>query len=143
MDKAVHRNIGEAAKQTGVPAKTIRYYESIGLLPPPARAENNYRFYGPQDIATLCFIQRARALGFTLKDVTSLLELWRDKRRASADVKALALGHIRAVERRIAELESIRRTLVDLTDRCHGDDRPDCPILGDLAGDDAGRVPRH
>lgn len=143
MDKAVQRNIGEAAKETGVPAKTIRYYESIGLLPPPARARNNYRFYGPQDIATLRFIQRARALGFTLKDVAGLLELWRDRKRASADVKALALDHIRAVERRIAELESIRRTLIDLTHRCHGDDRPDCPILDDLAGDEAGRESRH
>lgn len=143
MDKAVLRNIGEAAKETGVSAKTIRYYESIGLLPPPARARNNYRFYGPQDIATLRFIQRARALGFSLKDVASLLELWRDKRRASADVKALALDHIRAVERRIAELESIRRTLIDLTQRCHGDDRPDCPILDDLAGADARLELRH
>jgi Cu(I)-responsive transcriptional regulator len=143
MDKAVQLNIGEAAKETGVPAKTIRYYESIGLLPPPARARNNYRFYGPPDIATLRFIQRARALGFTLKDVAGLLELWRDRQRASADVKALALGHIRTVERRIAELESIRRTLIDLTHRCHGDNRPDCPILDDLAGSDMGRESRH
>jgi MerR family copper efflux transcriptional regulator len=130
----VRLNIGQAAKATGVPAKTIRYYESIGLMPRPARAENNYRFYGPSDVATLKFIHRARLLGFSLKDVAGLLELWRDKGRASADVKALAVGHVRAIERRIAELESIRRTLIELTDRCHGDGRPDCPILGDLAG---------
>jgi Cu(I)-responsive transcriptional regulator len=128
-------NIGQVAKLTGVPAKTIRYYESIGLMPRPARAENNYRFYGPSDVATLQFIHRARALGFSLKDVAGLLQLWRDKSRASAEVKALAVGHVRAVERRIAELESIRRTLIELTDRCHGDGRPDCPILGDLAGE--------
>ena len=126
-------NIGEAASESGVPAKPIRYYESIGLIPPAVRAENGYRNYSPFDIETLKFIQHARRLGFSVKDVGGLLELWRDKSRTSADVKALALKHISDVEKRIAELQSIRNTLIDLTDRCHGDDRPDCPILEDLA----------
>ena len=126
-------NIGEAASESGVPANTIRYYESIGLIPPAVRAENGYRNYSPFDIETLKFIQHARRLGFSVKDVGGLLELWRDKSRTSADVKALALKHISDVEKRIAELQSIRNTLIDLTDRCHGDDRPDCPILEDLA----------
>ena len=129
-------NIGEAASESGVNAKTIRYYESIGLIPPAIRAENGYRNYSPIDIETLKFIQHARRLGFSVKDVGGLLELWRDKSRTSADVKALALKHISEVEKRIAELQSIRKTLIDLTDRCHGDDRPDCPILEDLAADD-------
>ena len=126
-------NIGEAASESRVPAKTIRYYESIGLIPPAVRAENGYRNYSPFDIKTLKFIQHARRLGFSVKDVGGLLELWRDKSRTSADVKALALKHISDVEKRIAELQSIRNTLIDLTDRCHGNDRPDCPILEDLA----------
>lgn len=126
-------NIGNAAQESGVPAKTIRYYESIGLIPPATRAENGYRHYTPLDIETLKFIQRARGLGFSVRDVGRLLGLWQDTARSSADVKALALRHIAEVDRRIAELDSIRRTLVDLTDRCHGDDRPECPILDDLA----------
>lgn len=130
-------NIGEAASESGVNAKTIRYYESIGLIPPAIRAENGYRNYSLFDIQTLKFIQHARRLGFSVKDVGGLLELWGNKSRASADVKALALQHISDVEKRIGELESIRKTLIDLTDRCHGDDRPDCPILEDLvAGPD-------
>ena len=132
-------NIGEAASESGVTAKTIRYYESIGLIPPAVRAENGYRNYSPFDIETLKFIQHARRLGFSVKDVGGLLELWRDKSRTSADVKALALKHISDVGKRIAELQSIRNTLIDLTDRCHGDDRPDCPILEDLAAGPDGR----
>ncbi len=127
-------NIGTAADQSGVPAKTIRYYESIGLIPPAARAENGYRDYDRTDVETLRFVQRARHLGFSVRDVGNLLALWRDKKRASADVKALALRHIAEVETRIAELETIRRTLIHLTGRCHGDDRPDCPIIEDMAG---------
>ncbi|MFQ5764591.1 MAG: Cu(I)-responsive transcriptional regulator [Rhodospirillales bacterium] len=126
-------NIGTAASESGVTAKTIRYYESIGLIPPATRAENGYRHYTAFDIETLKFVQHARRLGFSVRDVGALLGLWRDKDRSSADVKALALRHIAEVDRRIAELDSIRRTLVDLTDRCHGDDRPECPILDDLA----------
>ena len=133
-DASPRYNIGQAARRTGVPAKTIRYYESIGLLPPALRGENGYRFYGANDLETLRFIHRARALGFALKDVANLLALWHDKGRCSADVKRLATDHVATIEKRIAELESIRRTLLDLTKRCHGDDRPDCPILGDLAG---------
>ncbi len=126
-------NIGAAAEATGVPAKTIRYYESIGLIPPATRAENGYRHYTEFDVETLRFIQHSRRLGFSVKDVGNLLELWGDKDRSSADVKALALQHISEVEQRIKELETIRRTLIDLTERCHGNDRPECPILEDLA----------
>lgn len=126
-------NIGNAARRTGVPAKTIRYYESIGLMPPAPRAENGYRDYGNRELETLKFIHRARNLGFPLKDVRDLLALWHDKHRASADVKRVALKHISDIGTRIAELETIRDTLVDLTERCHGDAMPDCPILEDLA----------
>jgi len=124
-------NIGAAAEATGVPPKTIRYYESIGLIPPATRAENGYRHYTGFDIETLKFIQRTRHLGFSVKDVGGLLALWHDKDRTSASVKALALNHISDVEQRIQELDTIRKTLIDLTERCHGDDRPECPILRD------------
>ena len=127
-------NIGSVARETGVPAKTIRYYESIGLIPQARRADNGYRHYGDTDVEVLRFIQRARRLGFSVSDVGDLLALWHDKERVSADVKALALRHVEEMERRIAELDALRRTLVDLAERCHGDDRPDCPILDDLAG---------
>lgn len=126
-------NIGQAAEQSGVPAKTIRYYESVGLIPQAQRGGNGYRDYGERDIQTLRFIQRARSLGFSVKDVENLLALWHDRSRASADVKALAEKHVAEIERKIAELDSIRRTLLQLTVCCHGDDLPDCPILDDLA----------
>lgn len=126
-------NIGNLARAAQIPAKTIRYYESIGLIPNAGRAANGYRDYGEADVARLRFIRRARDLGFSLKDVGRLLELWQDRERTSAEVKALALGHVAAIEARIAELESIRRTLLHLTDCCRGDDRPECPILDDLA----------
>ena len=126
-------NIGAVAKVTGVPAKTIRYYEDVGLIPAADRAANGYRHYGKDDVEVLRFIQRSRKLGFSVKDVGDLLALWRDKDRVSADVKAVALRHVAEVEERIRELESIRATLLDLTHRCHGDDRPDCPILEGLA----------
>jgi len=127
-------NIGTVAKRTGVSAKTIRYYESIGLIPNAARAENGYRDYGVNDVETLRFIKQARTLGFSVEDVGSLLSLWHDKTRASGDVKAVAMKHIEAVEARILELQSIRDTLKHLTQCCQGDDRPDCPILEGLAG---------
>jgi len=127
-------NIGTAAERSGVTAKTIRYYEDIGLIPPATRAENGYRDYAAKDVETLRFVQRARKLGFSVKDVGNLLQLWQDNGRASADVKAFALSHIQEIEGRIAELQSIRQTLVRLTNSCHGDERPDCPILEDLAG---------
>ena len=129
-------NIGAAAEATGVPPKTIRYYESIGLIPPATRAENGYRHYTGFDIETLKFIQRTRHLGFSVKDIGGLLALWHDKDRTSASVKALALNHIYDVEQRIQELDTIRKTLIDLTERCHGDDRPECPILDEFATSD-------
>ena len=127
-------NIGEAAAQSGVAAKTIRYYESIGLIAPAERTEAGYRVYSTNDIQTLRFIARARGLGFSVADCASLLALWRDRSRASADVKALARHQVEAIEAKIAELETMRATLEHLMRRCHGDDRPDCPILSDLAG---------
>jgi Cu(I)-responsive transcriptional regulator len=128
-------DIGKCARVTGIPAKTIRYYESIGLLPPPKRAENGYRLYGGTEIETLRFVRRARDLGFSLEEVARLLALWRDKNRASADVKALALEHVRALDDRIAKLKDVRETILALAERCHGDHRPDCPILSDIASD--------
>lgn len=127
-------NIGMVSQRSGVPAKTIRYYESIGLIRPAERRGNNYRDYSDADVQTLRFISRARSLGFSVKEVGALLTLWHDKRRASHDVKALALRHVEEIDRKIAELQGMRRTLVGLAERCHGDDRPDCPILEDLAG---------
>ena len=127
-------NIGGVAARSGVPAKTIRYYESIGLIPKASRSSGGYRTYSDKDLATLRFVRRARSLGFSVKDVARLLALWRDSHRASAEVHRLALGHVASIDRKIAELDSIRRTLVDLTRRCHGDDRPDCPIIDELAG---------
>ena len=127
-------NIGTAAKRSGVSAKTIRYYESVGLIPPASRADNGYRDYAANDVETLRFIKRSRSLGFSVETVAGLLDLWRNKSRASGDVKAVALKHITEVEQRIAELQSIRDTLKHLTQCCQGDDRPDCPILEGLAG---------
>ena len=126
--------IGNAAQMSGIPAKTIRYYEEVGLIQPAHRTESGYRTYDESDVATLRFIQRARGLGFSVKEVRLLLGLWADRARSSADVKGMALDHIGEIDRKIAELQSMRDTLVDLTERCHGDDRPDCPILDDLAG---------
>lgn len=126
-------NIGEAAKASGVTAKMIRHYESIGLLPAARRSGSGYRVYGDQDVRVLQFIHRSRALGFSLEQIASLLALWQDKGRASADVRRLARQHIDELDRKIAELESMKRTLASLADSCHGDQRSDCPILDDLA----------
>jgi Cu(I)-responsive transcriptional regulator len=126
-------NIGAISEMSGIPTKTIRYYEEIGLIPPVMRTENGYRHYQNRDLEQLRFVQRARKLGFTLKDVGNLLALWNDKNRASADVKKFALNHITEIDSRIAELNSIRATLTELTASCHGDDRADCPILENLA----------
>ncbi|MCK5273515.1 MAG: Cu(I)-responsive transcriptional regulator [Alphaproteobacteria bacterium] len=128
-------NIGLAAKHSNVNAKTIRYYESIGLIPDASRTGNGYRTYSDKDVETLRFIHHSRNLGFSVKDVGTLLDLWRNQKRASADVKALALSHIKEVDRKIEELRKVRDTLTHLTQRCHGDDRPDCPILKGLAGE--------
>jgi Cu(I)-responsive transcriptional regulator len=126
-------NIGEAAKASGVTAKMVRHYESIGLLPPARRTEAGYRLYGDDDVRMLQFIHRGRALGFSLDQIADLLALWRDKHRASADVRRLALAHIEELDRKIAELEAMKRTLATLASSCHGDARSDCPILDDLA----------
>ncbi len=127
-------NIGEAAELSGVTPKTIRYYESIGLIAPAPRTMSGYRSYGDNDVAFLNFIHRARGLGFSVANVNALLELYHDKDRASADVKALATRHVAAIDHKIAELQAIRSTLGHLIEKCHGDDRPDCPILDDLSG---------
>ena len=125
-------NIGQAARQTGLSAKMIRYYESIELLPRAGRTESGYRQYGAQDLHRLAFINRARDLGFSLEEVSKLLTLWQDRQRASADVKAMAAGHIDELNSKIAELSSLRDSLQELMEHCHGDQRPDCPILKDL-----------
>jgi MerR family copper efflux transcriptional regulator len=127
-------NIGTVSQRSGVPAKTIRYYESIGLIRTADRRNNNYRDYSESDVQTLRFISRARGLGFSVKEVGALLTLWHDTHRASHDVKELALRHVEEIDRKVAELQGMRRTLVGLAEKCHGDDRPDCPILDDLAG---------
>jgi Cu(I)-responsive transcriptional regulator len=129
--------IGAAALASGVSAKMLRHYEEIGLVPPPGRTAAGYRVYRPQDIHTLRFVKRARDLGFTMPEIKNLLALWNDRRRASADVKRLATRHAAELERKIAELDAMRRTLLELAQRCHGDHRPDCPILDDLAGPEA------
>ncbi|MDT4861280.1 HTH-type transcriptional regulator HmrR [compost metagenome] len=125
-------NIGQAAKKSGLTAKMIRYYEGIGLLPAAGRSDSGYRQYSAQDLHTLAFIKRSRDLGFSLEEVGKLLQLWQDRQRASADVKALARDHIDELNRKIAELAGLRDTLQELVEHCHGDQRPDCPILKDL-----------
>ncbi|MBB4822361.1 MerR family copper efflux transcriptional regulator [Pseudomonas alcaligenes] len=125
-------NIGQAAKKSGLTAKMIRYYESIGLLPEAGRSDSGYRQYSQQDLHSLAFIRRSRDLGFSLEEVGKLLQLWQDRGRASADVKALARDHITELNRKIAELAGLRDTLQELVDHCQGDHRPDCPILKDL-----------
>ncbi len=129
-------NIGEVAQRSGVPAKTIRYYESIGLIQPAERTAGGYRIYNGRDLKTLQFIQRSRNLGFSVKQVGELLALWQDRGRNSADVKAVARVHLSEIDKRMAELKEMRDTLEDLFHRCHGDERPDCPILNDLAGEE-------
>ena len=127
-------NIGEAAKASGVSAKMIRHYEDNGLIPKTKRTMSGYRMYGENEVHMLRFIRRARDLGFSLAEIKALLGLWGNRRRASADVKKLAMKHVAALDAKIAEMQAMRRTLVDLADHCHGDQRPDCPILEDLAG---------
>ena len=128
-------NIGAAADASGVSAKMIRYYESVGLIPEVARSDAGYRVYRASDIHTLRFIRRARDLGFSVKDIAQLLTLWQDRERASADVKALALTHVEALHTKISELEAMAKTLQHLAQHCQGNTRPDCPILDDLARD--------
>lgn len=125
-------NIGQAAKASGLSAKMVRYYESIGLLPTAARTEGGYRHYGPDDLHRMRFIRRARALGFSFERVRELLRLWSDQKRSSGKVKALALAHIGELEARAKELQELIRTLRQLADACDGSSRPDCPIIGKL-----------
>ena len=124
-------NIGEVAAQTGLPAKTIRYYEDIALVN-PKRDLNGYRAFDDNDVHKLRFLARARALGFTIDDCRNLLALWEDKSRASADVREIAKEHLAQIEQKITDLRNMRDTLVDLVQSCAGDDRPDCPILQTL-----------
>jgi Cu(I)-responsive transcriptional regulator len=127
-------NIGEASAASGVSAKMIRYYEEIGLMRPAARTGNNYRVYGEAEVHVLRFIKRARSLGFSLEETETLLKLWQDKSRESSAVKDVATAHIADLERRIAEMQGMVKTLSHLAHCCGGNHRPDCPILDDLAG---------
>ena len=127
-------NIGQAADRTGVPAKTIRYYEEIGLIRPP-RDTNGYRAFRDPDMHKLAFIGRARALGFSIEDCRHLLALYEDESRESAQVRAVAEDHLARIDEKLAQLQTMRATLADLIAHCHGDHRPDCPILDDLARD--------
>lgn len=131
-------NIGEAAAASGLRPKTVRYYEEIGLVH-PARGTNGYRRFGAREIRRLVFVARARDLGFTIGECRALLGLREDRGRASADVRRLAARHLSEIDRKIARLQAMRATLGDLVGRCHGDDRPDCPIIDDLAGGPDGR----
>ncbi|MBX6745543.1 MAG: Cu(I)-responsive transcriptional regulator, partial [Acetobacteraceae bacterium] len=126
-------NIGEAARASGISEKMIRHYEAIGLLH-PARRANGYRTYSPGDIAVLRFIRHARDLAFPLEDVRRLLALWQDRGRASADVRRIALDHVAALEEKARSLQAMAASLRHLAEHCHGDDRPDCPILDELEG---------
>ncbi len=127
-------NIGQAASLSAVSAKMIRHYESLGLLPKVPRTEAGYRQYDDASVHTLRFIRRARDLGFSIKEIETLLGLWHNRRRASADVKRIAQAHAADLQRRIDEMRAMQRTLQHLAHCCHGDGRPDCPILDDLAG---------
>ena len=126
-------NIGEASALSGVSAKMIRHYESTGLIPPASRTFANYRLYSDADLHRLRFIKRSRTLGFSMKQIEQLLGLWSDPGRSSAEVKQLALAHAHDLSQRIAEMQAMQRTLERLAKHCHGDNRPDCPILDDLA----------
>ena len=128
-------NIGEAARRSGLPAKTLRYYEDIGLIAPSGRRTNGYRDYSERDVRLLRFVQKARSLGFSVRQCRELLDLYLDQARASADVKRIALERIAEIERKIRELEAMKAALEHLAEKCHGDERPDCPILEDLAAE--------
>ncbi|PHV05724.1 Cu(I)-responsive transcriptional regulator [Janthinobacterium sp. BJB412] len=136
-------NIGEAAKASGVSAKMIRYYEQVRLMPQAVRSDAGYRHYSSSDVQSLRFIRRARDLGFSVERIAVLLTLWRDRDRASADVKAMALSHVAALEAKIAELQAMAQTLEHLAQHCHGNARPDCPILSDLAEPTAAAAARN
>lgn len=130
--------IGQAATASGVSAKMIRHYEALGMIPPSRRTAGNYRYYSDADVQTLRLVRRARDLGFSMEDITTLVSLWRNRSRASSTVRRLALQHIEQLEEKIAHMQSMVRTLQELADHCHGDARPECPILDDLA-----KLPRN
>jgi len=135
-------NIGRVAEAAGVSAKMIRHYESIGLLPAAGRTVAGYRIYHERDVHLLRFVRRARELGFAMKEIGALIGLWNNRRRASADVKRLAAKHMAQLDEKIRELQAIRDALAHLARHCHGDDRPDCPILEDLSTAESSAVPR-
>lgn len=125
-------NIGQAAKISGVNAKLIRHYESIGIVPKASRTDAGYRTYNESDVHTLSFVKRCRNLGFSMKQIKKLVSLWRNKSRASSEVKSLAMKHIEEMESKITELQAMAQTIKHLAKNCHGDHRPDCPILSNL-----------
>ena len=127
--------IGDVSAASGISERMIRHYEKIGIVPPAARRDSGYRDYDEREVRTLQFIRRARDLGFSIEEIRQLLGLWQDRGRASADVKALALSRADELRRKERELRDMRRALEHLAASCHGDDRPDCPILGGLEGD--------
>jgi MerR family copper efflux transcriptional regulator len=137
MSSAAQFNIGDAAARSGVSAKMVRHYESLGLLPTVARTEAGYRRYSDKEVHTLRFIRRARDLGFSMAEIAELLKLWQNRRRASADVKRIAQRHVADLERRLAAMAAMRDSLKHLADCCQGDHRPDCPILEGLSGHEA------
>lgn len=126
-------NIGEAARATGVSAKMIRHYEQVGLFTPACRTEAGYRQYAERDLHTLRFIRRARDLGFSIEQIRELLALWQDRKRPSRQVKAFAQAHLQALEQKLRELQAMKASLEHLVHGCHGDDRPECPIIDSLA----------
>lgn len=130
-------NIGAAAAASGMSAKMIRHYESIGLLAAPPRSESGYRVYGEQQVHLLRFIRHSRDLGFSLEQIRALLGLWQDRARPSREVRALAQAHLAGLEAKLAELQAMKATLQQLVHSCHGDERPDCPILDSLEKGDA------
>lgn len=136
-------NIGVVVKRSGLPAKTIRFYEDIGLVQPTARRANGYRDFDDSDLHELRFVARARSLGFRVEDCRTLLDLYRNRSRTSAEVKVVAKAHLVDIERKIAELVAMRGTLEHLIERCHGDDRPECPILDEFARTAAGPSDGH
>lgn len=127
-------NIGEAARQSGVSAKMVRHYESLGLLPQVQRSDSGYRQYSEAEVHTLRFIKRGRDLGFSMAEIAELVSLWNNRRRASASVRRIAQKHADDLTRRIAEMQAMQQTLTHLVHGCQGNDRPECPILDDLAG---------
>ena len=127
-------NVGQAADQAGLPVKTVRYYADIGLVEPSGRTESGYRIYGEGEVSKLTFIRRARAFDFSVKDCRELLGLYEDKTRSSRDVKAIALKRLEEIDDKLAELHKLREELARVANECHGDNRPDCPILKSFSG---------